>query len=335
MFLLQEKQMIKVKEKFDKCNKEKLLDVCDVLDIQVAKANTRKEDIIAKLINFLVAPHVTRAVLLEEQEKSIKGKKRKRITKQGSSRSGASTSKRSAKSRKKNEDSSEEEERKTTTDTESDSEKEEENEKGFPDRSEDERPQKSESEDKSDSDNESEDVKKVSKINKTFSREKESAAKGKAKETTFQKKPRTPRKRTNKSLSTHSESDDDISEVSPKVFSRKKKNEKQKTSTLTKSSSKDNTEKVTKRKGKNKEKSKPSDDQLRNAICDIFKQVDFNTATFTDILKLLGKQFDTDLTPRKASLMTMIQEELTKLADEDEEDSENDETHTSGKEVEA
>lgn len=42
MLLLQEKQMIKVKEKFDKCNKEKLLDVCDVLDIQVAKANTRK-----------------------------------------------------------------------------------------------------------------------------------------------------------------------------------------------------------------------------------------------------------------------------------------------------
>ncbi|KAI5412858.1 hypothetical protein KIW84_057474 [Lathyrus oleraceus] len=151
----EEKQMIKVKEKLDKCNKEKLLDVCDVLDIQVAKANTRKEDIIAKLINFLVAPHVTRAVLLEEQEKSIKGKKRKRITKQGSSRSGASTSKRSAK------------------------------------------------------------------------------------------------------------------------------------------------------------------------------------ATFTDILKLLDKQFDTDLTPRKASLKTMIQEELTKLADEDEEDSKNDETHTSGKEIEA
>lgn len=34
--------MIKVKEKFDKCNKEKLLEFCDVLDLQVAKANTRK-----------------------------------------------------------------------------------------------------------------------------------------------------------------------------------------------------------------------------------------------------------------------------------------------------
>ena len=34
--------MIKVKEKFDKCNKEKLLEFCDLLDIPVAKATTRK-----------------------------------------------------------------------------------------------------------------------------------------------------------------------------------------------------------------------------------------------------------------------------------------------------
>lgn len=40
--LLQEKQMIKVKEKLDKCNKEKLSEFCDVLDIQIAKATTRK-----------------------------------------------------------------------------------------------------------------------------------------------------------------------------------------------------------------------------------------------------------------------------------------------------
>jgi protein DEK len=40
--LLQEKQMIKVKEKLDKCNKEKLSEFCDVLDIPIAKATTRK-----------------------------------------------------------------------------------------------------------------------------------------------------------------------------------------------------------------------------------------------------------------------------------------------------
>lgn len=40
--MLQDKQKIKVKEKFDKCNKEKLLEFCDLLDIPIAKATTRK-----------------------------------------------------------------------------------------------------------------------------------------------------------------------------------------------------------------------------------------------------------------------------------------------------
>lgn len=39
---LQEKQRSKVKEKFDKCNKEKLLEFCDVLDIPTSKTTRRK-----------------------------------------------------------------------------------------------------------------------------------------------------------------------------------------------------------------------------------------------------------------------------------------------------
>ena len=39
---LQEKQRLKVKEKFDKCVKEKLLEFCDVLDIPITKATTKK-----------------------------------------------------------------------------------------------------------------------------------------------------------------------------------------------------------------------------------------------------------------------------------------------------
>jgi protein DEK len=34
--------MIKVKEKFDKCNKENLMEFCDLLDMPVTNANTRK-----------------------------------------------------------------------------------------------------------------------------------------------------------------------------------------------------------------------------------------------------------------------------------------------------
>jgi len=53
-----------------------------------------------------------------------------------------------------------------------------------------------------------------------------------------------------------------------------------------------------------------------------------------------AKQFDMDLTPRKASIKLMIQEELTKLAeeadDEDgEEDAEKDEAPSTGQEVKA
>ncbi|XP_027341910.1 glutamic acid-rich protein-like isoform X2 [Abrus precatorius] len=338
----EEKQMIKVKEKFDKCNKEKLMEFCDVLDITIAKATTRKEDIIAKLIDFLVAPHATTAVLLAEKEPN-KGKKRKRVVKWGSSRSGI-TSRRSAKRPNKNEDSSVVQ-RKSATDTEDESdeeekdeENEEENENGVPEKSEEETLEKSESEDESDSGSESEDIKKKKKLSKTSSAKKESATKSKIEKITVAKKSRSAPKRTpKKSSSTLSKSDDD-SDGSPKVFSRKKKNEKggkQKTSTPIKSVSKEKAEKVTKGKAKKKEKLGPSDGQLCDAICEILKEVDFNTATFTDILKKLAKQFDVDLTPRKASIKLMIQEELTKLAYEaDDEDGEKDEAPSTGQEVE-
>lgn len=71
--------------------------------------------------------------------------------------------------------------------------------------------------------------------------------------------------------------------------------------------------------GKTKAKGKsdtldPSDEELRSAIADILKGVDFNTATFTDIVKQLAGRFDTDLTERKGPVKVLIQEELSKLA---------------------
>lgn len=71
----------------------------------------------------------------------------------------------------------------------------------------------------------------------------------------------------------------------------------------------------------NGEKVSPSDEQLRNAISQILKEVDFDTATFIDIWNLLVKRFDTDLTPRQSSIKSIIQEELMQLlADHAEED---------------
>ncbi|XP_020113294.1 protein DEK-like [Ananas comosus] len=72
----EEKQKARLKEKLDKCNKERLLDFCELLDIHVNKATTKKEEISAKLVEFLESPHVTRDVILSETPE--KGKKRRR-----------------------------------------------------------------------------------------------------------------------------------------------------------------------------------------------------------------------------------------------------------------
>ncbi|MQL94180.1 hypothetical protein Taro_026839, partial [Colocasia esculenta] len=64
----EEKQRAKVKEKLDKCVKDKLLDFCDVLDIPVSRAVAKKEDISAKLLEFLESPCVTRDVVLAVKE---------------------------------------------------------------------------------------------------------------------------------------------------------------------------------------------------------------------------------------------------------------------------
>lgn len=49
MYLLQEdKQRAKVKEKLDKCVKDKLMDFCDVLNIPISKSTVKK--VIAELV---------------------------------------------------------------------------------------------------------------------------------------------------------------------------------------------------------------------------------------------------------------------------------------------
>ncbi|KAI7734413.1 hypothetical protein M8C21_004062, partial [Ambrosia artemisiifolia] len=69
----EEKQKTKVHEKLDKFNKEKLFDFCDLLDVQITRTTAKKEDVIAKLIDFLLVPHATTS--------SSKGNKRKRVNK--------------------------------------------------------------------------------------------------------------------------------------------------------------------------------------------------------------------------------------------------------------
>ncbi|KAG6756295.1 hypothetical protein POTOM_039721 [Populus tomentosa] len=339
------KEKSKVKEKFDKCNKEKLLEFCDVLDIPITKVTTKKEDVVTKLLDFLVVPHATTSDLLAEKEKENVSKKRKRVAK--SSTSGSTPSKRSAKSRRKAADNSKRRDKKSTSDTEDESEEEkaeedeeeeeqeqenveEQNEKGALEKSDAEISEHSESEEKNESVEESEENSgKHKKRSATSLRKKAPYGKAKTRISVSHKSSPSVKRTPKKSSSKHILSDED-SDASPKVSPMKKKTEKvskEKHLPSRKSTSKENTGKKV---GKGKEKAKvkenklmPSDDELRDAICEILKKVDFDTATFTDSLKLLARRFDTDLTTRKSSIKLVIQAELTKLADEgDDEDGE-------------
>ena len=114
-------------------------------------------------------------------------------------------------------------------------------------------------------------------------------------------------------------------EDSAKVFSRKKKSVTPKRPSSSEKEIKDKKssgKKVTKGKGESAEVGLPSKDELRKTITEILKKVDFNTATFSDILKKLEDRYKIDLTPRKSAIKIMIQEELTRLSKEDDDEDE-------------
>ncbi|KAL2495967.1 neurofilament medium polypeptide-like [Forsythia ovata] len=330
----EEKQMIKVKEKLDKFVKEKLVEFCDVLDIPISKANTRKEDIIAKLVEFLLAPRATTTELLAEKEQSSKGQKRKRVSK---SASGSSTpSKGSAKSQKRSDSASKKAgEKNSVPESEDDSEEAEEEQEEAP---------KEENENRSESEDESGEEKEKQ---KPPSAKKGSAGKAKTKKVTISEKASTPKKSPAKSSSSRSRYNND---TSAKKSSGKKKDEavKEKSRTPKTNASKESTEPFlfvsVQIKGRRSCKGKTSlrkTNQSRIMMnsempsCEILKDVDFNTATFTDILKLLAKRFSMDLTPRKSSIKLMIQDELTKLADGQDDEEEDEEGNTEKDEKQA
>ncbi|CAI9291403.1 unnamed protein product [Lactuca saligna] len=80
-----EKRKLKVKEKLDKYNKEMLLEFCDLFDMPIGKTSAKKEDVVIKLIDFMLKSHVTNSELISEKEQSSKGKKRPTSSKKSTS----------------------------------------------------------------------------------------------------------------------------------------------------------------------------------------------------------------------------------------------------------
>ncbi|CAN4122003.1 unnamed protein product [Withania somnifera] len=277
----EEKQKMKVKEKLDKCAKENLLELCDVLDIPVAKDTSRKEDLESQLMDFLVSPHPTTSELLSEKDQSSKGKKREKASKKSPSTNGSEGSTKIHRT-----------------------EGPELKANGVRGRTDGEIPNQAESEEK---DSKSEEEPKKDKKKHKQSSNKSLSDTEPAGEVKTKKTPN----------SSKGSKKIDNNDANSKVYSKKKTSEVIKGKSAT-------GKKVMNGKGNKKsDKLWPSDAELRRAICEVLKEVDFNTATFTDIVQILGKRYITDLTPRKTYVKNMIQDELTRLADEaDEEDEE-------------
>uniref|UniRef100_A0A8R7U0Z6 Protein DEK n=1 Tax=Triticum urartu TaxID=4572 RepID=A0A8R7U0Z6_TRIUA len=92
-----EKQRNRIKEKLDKMNKEKLIDFCDILDVQAKQL--KKEEVSAKLLEFLESPCITRDVVISDVKKGKKRRRKSKGTSQATAE-GASGEKKKRKSRK-------------------------------------------------------------------------------------------------------------------------------------------------------------------------------------------------------------------------------------------
>ncbi|KAK4782179.1 hypothetical protein SAY86_016281 [Trapa natans] len=307
----EEKQRAKVREKLEKCVKEKLVYFCDVLNIPMNKAISKKEELSAKILEFLESPQTTTDVLLSE-----KGQKRKRRS--SSSKSIERTEKKQKKKGKVGEKqksplAAEEDAKDDDNMTNSDigDYSSEDNEKDTV--SKQEAPQ---TEDEPDYDIEEVDAKdntlnndaaNVEKVGDSGNNSKPGRKKGATKSS---KSPSS----FGKKKSDYKKKDEKDGEKSTKGKSSSKKSSRKQSVVSAKDREKNETNK--------KAKTGPSREEILEEVVKILKEVDFNTATLSDILKLLGTHFDVDLYSRKAEVKAIIAEVLNAMSDDDDEEEE-------------
>ncbi|GJN16889.1 hypothetical protein PR202_gb03914 [Eleusine coracana subsp. coracana] len=324
----QEKHRNRIKEKLDKFNKEKLLDFCEILDIHVSKATTKKEEVSAKLLEFLESPCITRDVVLTDD------KKKRRWRSKGNAQAtseGASSDKKRKRGQKE------------ATEVEKENDAEDEAGSGSEDASMGEADGGSEANDAVSDEESDEPPKKKSTNVKQVKKEAES----KAKEKDTPKKPST---KPAKGASKPSEDTKDIKKVgrraksskendvpvdsnkTNKKVSKSKKDEAQNSKAVTKDGAKlsNNKNKVLtkfvtqlvseKGKGSADAGSAPTTEQLHAVVSTILKEVDFNTATLADILRQLGTHFNMDLMDRKAEVKRIIEEVINSMSDDEDGD---------------
>ncbi|XP_042383397.1 titin homolog isoform X2 [Zingiber officinale] len=311
-----EKQRAKMKEKLDKYVKESLLDLCDLFDLPASKANSRKEELVEKLLDFLVAPY-------PNIEQSTKSKKRERAAKGSSSkRMDGAHSKRSRKKANRDDSSLSEGDKSLPEMNDEDEVNDNNPRKGKAiELSESEDDEKETYDMIEEDEHQKEDLGKGDTNKKRVSKQREKVGTDSKVESVSA----TTKGSTKPSSSILAKTKDGDDDLGAKVFSRKKKmsdSPKNKSTIRSAKNEKDTGKKAGKDNVAKSKVQQPGKEELRKKVCEILKEVDFNTATFTDILKLLATHYKVDLTSRKASIKLIIQEELTKLAEAEEEDDE-------------
>lgn len=333
----QEKQRAKIKEKLDKCVKEKLLDFCDVLNIPINKAAVRKEELSAKLLEFLESPHATTDVSLAEKEQKGKMRKRKVLGKTIVSRetSGEASSKKQKQKHTVDEEDesgekaddpleSQDDSHEDVDDTASKEEKEKEDSESEEEEEEQEGMKEQPSSKKS-----------LKKNVKEGSVARKKGTSTPVKKSTQEKSVKSPEKSTKKasgskrsavkiedasvkpSKSKGSASKTRKSEKGYNSSNKGKPSSKKETSN---SKAKSSTAGEGKTNSVKKQKAEPTREEMHEVVVDILKKVDFNTATLSDILRQLGAHFDVDLMHRKAEVKAIITDVINSMSDDEEEE---------------
>ncbi|QHO02177.1 hypothetical protein HN51_036747 [Arachis hypogaea] len=300
----EEKQRAKVKERLDKCVKEKLIDFCDVLNLQINKSSLKKEELSAKLLEFLESPHATTDVLLADKEKKGKKRAKKKTPRKSSGGAAENPSKKqkqSSKNGKKRKQSSDSEENDTTEPSDATNSSQEDEDDG-----ENVSVPKSESDcEVQESQSDEEENKNTSE--KTVNEDHSTPAKKTSPEKVAKSNDKMPKKST--SASKRQKTDGESRESKQKIANE---NETGKSS---KSVSKDQGQGNISKKAN----AEPTKEDMHAVVVNMLKEVDFNTATLSDILKKLGTHFGLDLMHRKAEVKDIITDVINNMSDEENE----------------
>lgn len=300
----QEKQRAKLKEKLDKFTKEKLFDFCDILNLQIYKSSLKKEEVSLKLVEFLQSPHVTTETLLAEKEqKDKKRKARARKSKTPSKKQSGEKRKRASKTQEEN---NKDENEGSESEADSHEEEEDKNTPSKPESDDEEVKSEEGGEDDDEEQEEKEDTPEKSSSKKKIKKDPE---------TKTEEKPKSVKKDDVKSPTKSNKK-------SPASGSKKSKEEKSSKKVETK---KEPAKKQVKGKTNKKAKTEPTNEEMHAVVSTILKEVDFNTATLSDIIKQLGTHFGQDLLHRKAEVKAIITDVINSMSGEEDDDDEEEE----------